>query len=74
VIFNYQVAPGRNAAMRAGWNDAAWGRPRRETATVQAPWYEDGYMGGLAFRQSQQSDLSQRTVLPSALPRTAPAA
>jgi hypothetical protein len=29
VIFNNQVAPGRNAAIRAGWNDAAWGRPHR---------------------------------------------
>ena len=74
MIFNHQVAPGRNAAVRAGWNDAAWGLPHREVETVQAPWYERGYAGGLVFRQKQQSDLSKRVVVSSTLPREAPAA
>jgi hypothetical protein len=74
VIFNQQVAPGPNAAMRAGWNDGAWGRRHRELETVQAPWYESGYAGGLVYRQKQQVDLSQRSVVSSALPRVAPAA
>jgi hypothetical protein len=60
VIFNHQVAPGRHAAVRAGWNDAAWGLPRREVGTPEAYWYERGYAGGLVFCQKQQSDLSER--------------
>ena len=75
MIFNHQVAPGRNAAIRAGWNDAAWGRPSRDIeAAAQAPSYERGYAGGLVFRQKQQSDLSERTVVSSTLPRVVPAA
>jgi hypothetical protein len=74
VIFNNQVEPGRNAAIRAGWNDAAWGRPHRDVEAAQAPWYARGYAGGLVFRQKQQSDLSERTVVSSALPRVVPAA
>jgi len=74
VIFNNQVASGRNAAIRAGWNDAAWGRPHREVEAAQAPWYESGYAGGLIFRQMQRSDLSERMVVSSALPRVVPAA
>jgi len=74
VIFNHQVAPGRNAAMRAGWNDGAWGRPHCEVEAAQAPWYERGYAGGLVFRQKEQFDLSQRTAFSSALPRFIPAA
>lgn len=74
MIFNHQVAPGRNAAMRAGWNDAAWGRPHCAVETAQAPWYERGYAGGLVFRQKQQSDMSERVVVSSTLPRVAPAA
>ena len=74
VIFNHQVAPGRSAAIRAGWNDAAWGRPHREVETAQAPWYERGYAGGLVFRQKQQSDMSKRAVVSSTLPRVVPAA
>jgi hypothetical protein len=62
VIFNYQVAPGQGPAIRAGWNDAAWGRPHRELKTIQAPWYERGYARGLVFRRKQQSDLSERVV------------
>ena len=74
MIFNNQVASGRHAAIRAGWNDAAWGRPHREVEAAQAPWYERGYAGGLVFRQKQQSDLSERTIVSSALPRAVPAA
>jgi len=43
-----------NAALRAGWNDAAWGQPRREMETAVAPWYERGYAGGLVFRQKRE--------------------
>jgi hypothetical protein len=74
VIFNHEVAPGRNAAIRAGWNDAAWGRPQRDVETSQAPRYERGYAGGLDFRQKQQSDMSERGVVSSTLPRVAPTA
>jgi len=54
MIFNHQRAPGRNAAIRAGWNDAAWGRPHRDVEAAQAPWYERGYAGGLVFREPLQ--------------------
>ena len=73
MIFNYRVAPGRNAAIRAGWNDAVWGRPYREVGAAQAPWYERGYAGGLVYRQKQQSDMSERAVVSSTLPRVVPA-
>src|SRR6267378_2726550 len=36
VICNHQVAPGRSAAIRAGWNDAAWGRPHRAVETAKS--------------------------------------
>jgi hypothetical protein len=74
VIYNQPVALGRNAATRAGWNDAAWGRPRRYLATAQATWYQRGYAGGLLFRQEQEWEVAQRTVVTSALPRVLPAA
>jgi hypothetical protein len=74
VIFNQQAAPGRNAAIRAGWNDAAWDRPHQEVETSQAPWYERGYAGGLVFRQKQQSDTFERGVISSTLPRVVPTA
>ena len=74
MIFNNQVTPGRNAAIRAGWNDGAWGRPRREVEAAQAHWYERGYAGGLVFRQKQQSDPAERTVVSSAMPPVVPAA
>jgi hypothetical protein len=64
---------GRGAALRAGWNDAAWGRPRREEETAVAPWYERGYAGGLVFRQKQQLGTSQPAVS-SALLRVVTAA
>ena len=74
MIFHNQVAPGQYAAIRAGWNDAAWGRPHRDVEAAQAPSYERGYAGGLVFRQKQQSDLSERMVVSRALPRAVPAA
>jgi hypothetical protein len=74
VIFNNRLAPGRDAAVRAGWNDAAWGRPRRAVETAQESWYELGYESGLVFRLKQKSDLSQRTVISNPLPRSVPAA
>ena len=73
VTFTNQVASGRNAAIRAGWNDAAWGRPHRELEAAQAPWYERGYADGLVFRQKQQSDLAERAVVSRTLPRVVPA-
>jgi hypothetical protein len=53
---------GRGAALRAGWNDAAWGRPRRDVETAVVPWYERGYAGGLVFRQKEQLGTSQPAV------------
>ena len=47
----------RTAALRLGWNDAAWGRPRRETDDLLALWYDKGYVGGLAFRGKQTPEL-----------------
>lgn len=72
MIFNNQVAPGRNAAIRTGWNDAAWGRPHRDVEAAQVPCYERGYAGGLVFRQKQQSRLAERGVVSGSLPRTVP--
>jgi hypothetical protein len=54
VNFHQQVALRHSAAVRAGWNDAAWGQPRREVEIAAAPAYERGYAGGLAFRREQQ--------------------
>jgi hypothetical protein len=45
----------RTTALRLGWNDAAWGRSRRETDDVLAAWYERGYVGGLTFRRKQEA-------------------
>ena len=61
------------AALRAGWNDAAWGQPRREIETAVAPWYECGYAGGLVFRQNQEEKHTGAAVM-SPLPRVVPAA
>jgi hypothetical protein len=41
----------RTGTIRAGWNDAAWGRPRRVMRDRLAPFYEPGYVGGLVFRR-----------------------
>ncbi len=51
------------AALRAGWNDAAWGQPRREVDTAVAPWYERGYAGGLVFRQKRERDTAAQDVM-----------
>ena len=64
---------GHTAALRAGWNDAAWGQPRREIETAVALWYERGYTGGLVFRQNQEEKQTAIAVV-SPLPRVAPAA
>jgi len=61
VIFDRQL--GRGAALRAGWNDAAWGQPRREMETAVAPWYERGYAGGLVFRQKWEHDTAAQDVM-----------
>jgi len=61
VIFDRQV--GRGAVLRAGWNDAAWGQPRREIETAVALWYERGYAGGLVFRQKREQDTSAQGVM-----------
>ena len=42
-------------ALRAGWNDAAWGRERRTVPDHLIRWYELGYAGGLIFRQQRQT-------------------
>ena len=55
--------PQHNAALRAGWNDAAWGQPRREIETAIAPCYERRYAGGLVFRQKREQDTSARGVM-----------
>src|SRR6266536_5639461 len=74
LIFNHQVTPGRNAAMRAGWNDGAWGRPHCEVALAQTMWYERGYAGGLVFRHKEQCDTARRAVVSGAVRRVNPAA
>jgi hypothetical protein len=38
-------------AIRLGWNDAAFGRPRRQVPDHLARAYELGYAGGLLFRR-----------------------
>jgi hypothetical protein len=71
VIFVRKVE--RGTALRAGWNDAAWGQLRREVDPAVAPQYERGYAGGLVFRQKQQHNTSAPDVLGPA-PRIVPAA
>jgi hypothetical protein len=70
VIFHQQV--GRAAALRAGWNDAAWGQPRREVQAEVARWYERGYTGGLVFRQKQEKNRAAQDVV-GRMPRVVPA-
>ena len=74
VIFQRKVARPGYEVTRAGWNDAAWGRPHRPVEPALAQWYESGYAGGLVFRKKQQADLSQRAVISRPLPRRVPAA
>jgi hypothetical protein len=44
----------RTGAVRAGWNDAAWGRPPRALPRRLARLYELGYAGGLVFRRKRR--------------------
>jgi hypothetical protein len=69
VIFHKDVARSRSGLVRAGWNDAAWGRSRRQVQTAVAQSYESGYAGGLVFRQKQQAGLLEHTVVSRPLPR-----
>jgi hypothetical protein len=73
-MFQEKVARPRTTAVRDGWNDAAWGRPRREVETAAVPLYERGYAGGLVFRKQQQQLLSERAIASIPLPRRVPAA
>jgi hypothetical protein len=50
----------RAGAIRAGWNDAAWGRKRRTVPDCVTRWYELGYTGGLVFRRQRHSELGDR--------------
>ena len=45
----------RTAAIRAGWNDAAWGHPSRIVPPRLATCYEIGYAGGLVFRRRNRA-------------------
>jgi hypothetical protein len=74
VIFQRKVTRPRSAAVRDGWNDAAWGRPHRQVESALAQLYDSGYAGGLVFREKQQADLLLRAVVSRPLPRRAPAA
>ena len=58
----------RRTALRAGWNDAAWGSVRRVVDAADAQWYEQGYAGGLLFRNKlPESLLTSITELESPL-------
>lgn len=50
------------AAVRAGWNDAAWGMPRRLVAPPLIAAYERGYQGGLRFRASRRLPVADATL------------
>jgi hypothetical protein len=54
--FNRQTAQ-RIAAVRAGWNDAAWGPAGRAIEPAWASWYAQGVRGGAVFRQQRASAL-----------------
>jgi hypothetical protein len=72
VTTGHNVPRQRRDAVRAGWNDAAWGQSRRPVEPDLAPWYEQGYEGGLVFRRKQQAPASQDLLAPP--PRILPAA
>lgn len=74
MIFQRKVARPHSETLRAGWNDAAWGRPHRQVEPATGPSYERGYAGGLIFRAQQQTALRQRVVVSRPLPRRVPAA
>ncbi len=50
----------RGTAVRAGWNDAAWGQSRRNVLTAVGRWYEQGYAGGLIYRRKRPQDTSEQ--------------
>jgi hypothetical protein len=66
----------RTTALRLGWNDAAWGRPRRAVDDVLAACYERGYVGGLAFRRQHEANPPEFVYVPlhTADPPTPPLA
>jgi hypothetical protein len=47
----------RIAAIRAGWNDAAWDRPARLGELVRTNAYAQGVAGGAMFRQRRAHDV-----------------
>jgi hypothetical protein len=53
-----KLPQGRRTAVRFGWNDAAWGQPRRHVDAELAACYERGYVAGLIFRKSSPTDLA----------------
>lgn len=55
-----QTQASRGIALRAGWNDAAWGKSRHGVDTALVPWYARGYAGGLIYRQKQAHDTSEQ--------------
>ena len=63
VIAQAKPAQERRTSVRLGWNDAAWGRPRRVVATEVAPSYERGYAGGLIFRKKDRQQISSQDAL-----------
>ena len=63
MIFQRKVTAPRDEAVRAGWNDAAWGRPHRQIESALLQSYESGYTGGLVFREKRAADLLQRADL-----------
>jgi hypothetical protein len=63
LMFEGKLARRRRAAVRVGWNNAAWGQPRHDVDADLAAWYERGYAGGLIFRQKDQQDISFQDVL-----------
>ena len=52
----------RRAAVRAGWNDAAWGQPRHRVDTAVAALYARGYAGGLMYKQHQPREIAEHDV------------
>ena len=49
----------RARAIRLGWNDAASGAPRHQVDPGSAEWYEQGYRGGMIYRQAARPPASQ---------------
>jgi hypothetical protein len=60
--FEWQLEQ-RRSAVRVGWNHAAWGQPRQDLSHDLAPCYERGYTGGQIYRQKQQQDICDQSIL-----------